>query len=240
MFFPYFYYFFYVLSNCYNSPEEVNRVLTDRISTKLFCPTQAAVDNLKNEGIVEGVHFTGDPMYDAFLQYSRQLPVLSELEDIKGDFVEMPSRYYYLTCHREENSNETALHEVLKAMTLLDAPVIYPVHPRNLKRVDGLKSDNVILVKPVGYLASLALLHGCEKVITDSGGLQREAFWAKKQCVTLMDKPLWLETHVGNRNQLVSCKSEDILGKLSNVMVVDENYLPFGDGEAAVLIINFM
>jgi len=221
-----------------HNPEEVNRVLTDRISSKLFCPSEFSVQNLKCEGITEGVCLTGDPMYDAFLQYSKQVQPLTKLMTLTGCYINMPAKYYYLTCHREENSNKTALSEVFKAMSQLDAPVIYPVHPRNTALVKHIENSNMILINPIGYIESLAILNGCEKVITDSGGLQREAFWAKKQCITLLEHKLWAETHIGNRNQLSACKSEEILKKLSNTMTIDENYQPYGNGNAAKLIIN--
>lgn len=219
------------------NPEEVNRLLTDRISSKLFCPSESSVHNLRLEGITEGVYLTGDPMYDAFLQYSKQAPALAELTTIDGGAVKVPQRYYYLTCHREENANAAALIEIFNAMAQLDAPVIYSVHPRNAERAKSLLCTNVILVQPVGYLDSLALLNNCEKVITDSGGLQREAFWAKKQCVTLLENELWPETHVDNRNQLSGCVSGEILEKLSSPTAVDDNYKPFGDGSATEKIL---
>jgi len=225
-----------VRSGTLNSPEEVNRILTDRISTKLFAPTEVAVANLHDEGITNGVYLTGDPMYDAFLYFSSQVQDHIKVIDIKGNTINLPSNYYYLTCHREENSKSDALNEILSAADALDSPVIYPVHPRNYHIVKDIVCHNVIFIKPVGYLTSLRLLMGCEKVITDSGGLQREAFWAKKQCVTLLEKELWSETHIGNRNQLARNNSKDILDKLFAVMVVDDNYKPFGSGNASSLI----
>lgn len=212
----------------FSMPEEVNRVLTDRISEKLFCPTKSAVGCLAAEGIRRNVYLTGDVMYDAYLKASagtgRRAP-------------EEPGRYYLLTVHREENSNPESLTEVFQAMAQLDAKVIYPVHPRNAKLAQSLAHPNIELIEPVGYFEMVGLLNHCEKVITDSGGLQREAFFAGKPCVTLLDHAVWPETHVGNRNQLAKCECGDILEKLSAKVAADSGEQPFGDGHAAEKIV---
>lgn len=209
-------------------PEEVNRVLTDRISEKLFCPTESAVENLKAEGICRNVYLTGDIMYDAYLQMSSKAGQREK---------RYCGRYYLLTVHREENSNPAALAEVFRAMAQLDARVIYPVHPRNAKLARSLAHPNIELIEPVGYLEMIGLLNRCEKVITDSGGLQREAFFAGKPCVTLLDHAVWPETHIGNRNQLAKCECGDILRKLSAQVIMEGRGQPFGDGRAAEKII---
>lgn len=214
-------------------PEEVNRVLTDRISAKLFCSVESAVENLRAEGILSNVHYTGDVMYDAYLWANAEN---AKRKKSAGG----TKKYYLLTVHREENSDAAALTEIFKAMAALDAEVIYPVHPRNAKLANALEHRNVKLIDPVGYLASIDLLSNCAKVITDSGGLQREAFFAGKQCVTLLEHALWPETHVGNRNQLARCACEDILEKLSAPMAIDAAYQPFGDGKAAEKIVGLL
>ena len=126
-------------------------------------------------------------------------------------------------------------------MNSLDAPVIYPVHPRNRARAERIYSTgtlpNIILTQPVGYLTSIALVKGAKKVVTDSGGLQREAFFAGKQCVTVFDYVTWPETMVGNRNQLAKPDKTDILEKLKAQQTIDEHYLPFGDGHAGTRIV---
>ena len=203
-------------------PEEVHRVLTDRISGKLFCPTESAVNNLRAEGVCQNVYLTGDVMYDAYLWASKR--AVGPPQD---------GRYYLLTVHREENSNPAALAEVFQAMAQLDAPVIYPVHPRNAGLAQSLPHPNVELTEPMGYFEMIALLNNCVKVVTDSGGLQREAFFAGKPCVTLLERPVWPETHVGNRNLLAKCVCGDILHKLSLPVLPGGDELPFGDGRAA-------
>ena len=143
-----------------------------------------------------------------------------------------------MTCHRQENTHsDEPLSQILSAMNSLDAPVIYPVHPRNRERAARLCVSkhyrNIILTQPVGYLDSIHLLKNAEKVVTDSGGLQCEAFYAGVQCVFVFDHVAWPETMVGNRNQLAKANKNDILDKLSRKQIVDPDYQPFGDGHAA-------
>jgi UDP-N-acetylglucosamine 2-epimerase (non-hydrolysing)/UDP-GlcNAc3NAcA epimerase len=147
-----------------------------------------------------------------------------------------------LTCHREENTNDDKdLLEILKAMEQLDAPTVYPVHPRNKSRATRLCSDyglkKIILAEPVGYLESVCLVNHAKKIVTDSGGLQREAFFAKKKCVTILDFICWPETMVDGRNELSAPIAEEILEKISHEQSVNPNYQPFGDGHAAEKIV---
>lgn len=217
------------------NPEEVNRICTDHISSLLMYCTASAVPHLEKEGLLERSVFVGDLMYDAFLYYSK----MAGKERLMA--ISAPEQFYYLTCHREENCSVDRLTAILDAANSLDALTIYPVHPRNQVKAAELCErngfQNIILIPPVGYLTSLALTLHCKKVITDSGGLQREAFFAEKQCVFLFDYVAWPETMVGNRNQLAKCDKEDILAKLSMPMRIDKDYQPFGDGDAASRII---
>lgn len=220
------------------NPEEINRRCTDHISSLLLAPTESALENLARENLQDRSAFVGDPMYDAFLFYSEKAEMPASLIGLDDKKMNTPSKYYYLTCHREENSSKEAINEIFKAAEGLAAPVVYPVHPRNTAVAGTLVPKNVLLIKPVGYLESIALVKNCEKVITDSGGLQREAFWAKKQCVTLFDHIIWHETHIGNRNQLSACKCEEILKKLASAQSVNDDYKPFGDGDSAGKILS--
>lgn len=217
------------------NPEEINRICTDHVSSLLMYCTESAVPHLKEEGLFDRSVLVGDPMYDSFVYYSQRVGK-RQLKEINA-----PQRYYYMTCHREENCSVKSLTAVLDAADSLDAPTVYPVHPRNKAIVKELCQQNgfknLILIPPVGYLTSLALTLNCEKVLTDSGGLQREAFFAEKQCVFLFDYVGWPETMIGNRNQLAKCDKEDILTKLSAPMTIDKSYKPFGDGDAASKII---
>ena len=182
----------------------------------------------------------GDPMFDAFLYYSAKAEgtVFADVFTLEGNPVAVPKSYYYMTCHRQENTDDpNKLREILTAMNSLDAPTIYPVHPRNHKTVrqlieqDGFR--NVMFVQPVGYLSSIAFAKNARKIVTDSGGVQREAFFAGKKCVTVLDFEVWPETMRDRRNVLAKPDHMDIMNKLQQEQVIDPNYQPFGDGHAA-------
>lgn len=228
------------------NPEEINRICTDHVSALLLACTQSGLDELAKEGLAERAYLAGDPMYDAFVEYSSKTD-RNELELISLDqkVQEVPYEYYYLTCHREENTqNDEDLTEILKAMNSLDAPTVYPVHPRNKERIKRLRKhhlfENVILTEPVGYLESTCLVKNAKKIVTDSGGLQREAFFAKKKCVTVLNFAAWPETMVGGRNVLSRPLQDEIMEKLSEPQKIDEKYHPFGDGHSAKKIVEFM
>ena len=210
-----------------------------------MCCTESAVEFLKREGKTDNVFFVGDPMYDAFKFYEKKVGNTppEKLVSLNGDIVELPKTYYYMTCHREENAGrEEILFEILSAMDSLDSPCIFPVHPRNRKILDNLKRkykfENVVTCEPVGYLMSVFLTQHAIKIVTDSGGLQREAFFARKQCVTVFDHVAWPETMVDNRNQLAKPEKEDILSKLTKKMRICTDANPFGDGTAAEKIVD--
>lgn len=233
---------FHVMTN----PEEINRICTDHVSTKLLACTQSSMEELAQEGLKDRAELVGDPMYDAFIQYSAKIAVEDiTLELLNGERCIVPGEYYYLTCHREENTvNESALNEIMKAMNMLDAPTVYPVHPRNKERALRIKNENsyknVILSQPVGYLESTSLVRNAKKIVTDSGGLQREAFFAGKKCVTVLDFVVWPETMSDNRNQLSKPVAEEIIEKLSTEQRMTEEYKPFGDGYSAKKIVRAM
>jgi UDP-N-acetylglucosamine 2-epimerase (non-hydrolysing)/UDP-GlcNAc3NAcA epimerase len=146
-----------------------------------------------------------------------------------------------MTCHREENTNDDAMRELLLAMEALDAPVIFPAHPRSVARAERIAEKfslkNTWIVKAVSYLTSIGLVKNAKKIITDSGGIQREAFFAGVQCVTIFDHVAWPETMVGNRNQLARMNRADILDKLRAGQTVEANYKPFGDGRSGEKIL---
>jgi len=168
-----------------------------------------------------------------------------ELENIRafdGRLVAVPERFYYLTSHRQENTDrDEKLDQIFQAAEELDAPVVYHVHPRNheraarLCRANGYR--NIILTAPVGYKTSISLVNRAEKIVTDSGGLQREAFFAQKPCVTICDYVSWPETMVNRCNQLAKPEKADILEKLGVPVRFDPAYQPFGDGHAAEKIV---
>lgn len=224
----------------FDNPEEVNRVLVDRVSKLLMCCTQMDVHNLAKEGIHEGVYNTGDLMYDAVLFYGQNLntPKPGDIINFDGNNITLPPNYYLLTCHREENTGtDKPLLEIFKAMNQLDAPCIYPVHPRNKRRAEQLKIQhnfkNIILTQPVGYLTSLYLVKNAKKIVTDSGGLQREAWFFNRQCITLLEKQAWPFLLEGNINQMSPPLEKEIISKLEIVPDFSKKNNQFGDGHAA-------
>jgi UDP-N-acetylglucosamine 2-epimerase len=224
-----------------DNPEEVNRTLTDHCSTLLFCATEDARQKMVREGLGEKAYRVGNIMYDSFLHFAGQPWLQGGILSFDGNPVELPERYYYMTCHRQENTySDEPLTEILSAMNSLDAPTVYPVHPRNHERALRVCREHafksILLTQPVGYSYSLHLTQNAIKIITDSGGLQCEAFYAGVQCVFVFDHVAWPETMVGNRNQLAKADRKDILSKLSVKQEIDPNYKPFGDGHAAEAI----
>ncbi len=226
------------------NPEEVNRVCTDHVSSILLACTDSCKRELDREGLGTRAFVIGDPMYDAFLMYSDKVQTKDILLDtLDGGHCKPPEEYYFLTCHREENTDrEDALFEIFKAMNRFDAPTIYPVHPRNKERAIRIKRENelsnIILTEPVGYFESTALIRNAKVIVTDSGGVQREAFFARKKCLTLLDFAFWPETLEGDRNTLVKPSEDDILEKVKIPQKVNDDYMPFGDGHSSQKIVN--
>lgn len=221
-----------------DSPEEVNRIITDHVATINFCATEDALNKLKAEGLDNRSYCVGNIMYDSFLHFANLPWKNVNIIDFAGNKVSVPEKFYYMTCHRQENTySDEPLREILLAMNSLDAPTIYPVHPRNRERAEKVCAKehfkNIILTQPVGYSDSVHLTQRAKKIVTDSGGLQCEAFYAGVQCVFVLDFIVWPETMVGNRNQLAKADHKDIINKLSAKQVIDPSYQPFGDGHAA-------
>jgi UDP-N-acetylglucosamine 2-epimerase len=210
-------------------PEEINRVLTDHVSDILFCPTQTAVENLKNEGITKGVYLVGDVMFDALLHFSK-------ISDMKSNILERlnikPKEYYLATIHRAENTdNYERLKNILTAFSKMDEMVVFPIHPRTKKMInyygldDLLENDNVKVIDPVGYLDMLKLEQNAKAILTDSGGVQKEAFWLKVPCITLRDETEWIETVNLGWNRLVGSNVEKILKAVRDLKFgVDVNF----------------
>ena len=225
------------------NPEEINRICTDHVSSLLLASTESGYREMALEGLQEKGVLVGDPMYDAFLEYSGKLALGEiELQLLAGGTASVPSEFYYLTCHREENTgDDNDLLEIFRATEMLDTPTVYPVHPRNKERALRLFSNGkftkLVLAEPVGYLESACLVKNARKIVTDSGGLQREAFFAGKKCVTILNFVCWPETMVSGRNELSYPIAEEIVAKLGNPQIVDDSYQPFGDGHAAEKIV---
>lgn len=221
---------------CYNRslPEEVNRVLTDHLSGLLFCPTRTAVDNLEREGIMTGVHLVGDVMKDMlerFLSAARDREVLPEMELGDGGF-------HLMTLHRPQNTDdERNLRSILDAVSDLDMDVVFPAHPRTTTAIErfGLEErveDNVRITDPLSYTDFLALLVKCSKVLTDSGGIQKEAYLLEKPCVTLREETEWPETVEDGWNILVGADRDKIISAVTSEATPGARGESFGDGKA--------
>ena len=230
-----------------HNPEEVNRILTDHMAAMLFACVPSAMEELQKENLRDRAWLVGDPMYDAFRFYrdSGKAETPIQLTGIQGEDVAVPERYCYLTCHREENTrDERNLSQVLQAMEQLEIATLYPVHPRNRETVIRLRGQlhlkNVKLLSPLGYLQSIAMVSHAEHVVTDSGGVQREAYFAQVPCVTVFDYAAWPETMHGNCNQLAKPDAMDIIKKLQEKSVFKQKKNPFGDGHACEKIVSIM
>jgi len=217
-------------------PEEVNRVLTDHVSDLLFAPTSTAVENLKREGIAEGVHLTGDVMVDA-LNYNIRVAEASDILDKLGI---KPKEYLLATIHRPENTDSLVnLRSIIEAFVESQELIVFPAHPRTinaLKRYDLYEkaSKNLMLVKPLGYLDMLKLEKNARKILTDSGGVQKEAYLLKVPCITLRETTEWVETVDDGWNVLVGADKERILHALREFEPSGKVHTEkFGDGKAS-------
>jgi len=186
-------------------PEEINRVLTDQISTLLFCPTRTAVENLKKEGITRGVFLTGDVMVDAL---ESNIIIAEEKSKILLTCGVESKNYYLMTIHRPQNTDhKDRLETFLNAIGEIKIPVVFPLHPRTKKMLIhfGLWKqlpENLKVIDPIGYLDMLMLLKNARRIITDSGGIQKEAYILEVPCITLRDTTEWKETLDGGWNVL--------------------------------------
>ena len=216
-------------------PEEVNRVVADHLSSLLFCPTTTAVENLAREGITRGVHLVGDVMYDVALQSAqaaRSRDIVSRLGLTRGEYV-------LVTLHRPSNVDvKETLAGIVEALVHTARTVVFPVHPRTRKNLEafGLWStlkSKVLAIEPVDYLDFCALLMAASKVVTDSGGVQKEAYFFGIPCVTLRDETEWIETVEDGWNALVGTETEDIVDAIEKFNPAGTKSKSFGDGHAA-------
>ncbi|WP_408955103.1 non-hydrolyzing UDP-N-acetylglucosamine 2-epimerase [Natroniella sp. ANB-PHB2] len=222
-------------------PEEQNRILTDHISKLLFCPTETAVKNLKKEGITQGVENVGDVMYDAVL-YNVELS--KQKSDILEELGVEAKGYILATVHRAENTNsKERLKNIVQAFNDSNEHIVLPLHPRTknyLEKYDLQFNDNVQIIEPVGYLDMLMLESNSKKILTDSGGVQKEAYFLKVPCITMRDETEWIETVDYGWNFLVSANYELILDKIKNFNGGNEIIKCFGNGDASQKIVNAM
>jgi UDP-GlcNAc3NAcA epimerase len=226
-------------------PEEINRVLVDRISTWLFCPTETARANLRREGVAEeSIDLSGDVMYDAALFYrniAQNRPGEFDLPDAGG------KGFCLATVHRAENTDDPQrLRGIMQALEQIarDRPVIMPVHPRTRRCMaeSGLNPVRIHAIDPVGYLEMLKLLEGCSVVLTDSGGLQKEAFFLKRRCITLREETEWVELVDGGYNVVAGADPHRILSALGDIERLRLDWSPqlYGDGRSGERIVHVL
>lgn len=215
-------------------PEEVNRLLTDHISGLLFCPTQTAVRNLAAEGVTQGVHHVGDVMYDATLQ---NIEIASQRSNVLDGLDLEPQQYLLATVHRPRNTDKLdRLLSILEALDRVHESVVFPAHPRTLQAIEragySLKA-RVRLTEPVSYLDMLVLVKNARKILTDSGGVQKEAYFFGIPCITLREETEWVETLLGGWNVLAGADTERIVALVREHMPEGERQNAFGDGKAS-------
>ena len=216
-------------------PEETNRVLTDHCSDLLFCPTETAVENLKKEGVNNGVHLTGDVMIDALRE---NIGIAEKKSMILDDLSLKPKEYYLATIHRAESTDEfITLKSIVEAFCEIKK-LVFPCHPRTeklLKRFglwDKL-TKKIKVIKPVGYLDMLLLEKNAKKILTDSGGVQKEAYILKVPCITLRENTEWVETVEDGWNVLVGANKEKTVKMVNDFEPKGEQRDVFGCGDAS-------
>lgn len=225
-------------------PEEINRVLTDRISALKFCPSERAVENLNSEGIKKGVYFTGDVMLDVFLKFMTSVDDKSVLRkyDLK------PKNYVLATVHRDFNTDvKERLESILKALSRVaeKIPVILPIHPRTKKKISELGFENLVknvnIIDPVGYDESVALTVNSFTVVTDSGGLQKESYFAGVPGVVMMEDTGWIELVESKWNVLAGADCQKIYeGVFSHPIPDSSKSNLYGEGKTSEKIVQII
>ena len=225
-------------------PEEINRILTDHCSDLLFCPTRTAGENLKREGISEGVYLTGDVMVDS-LFYNKEIAedksmILNDL-NLKG------KEYLVATVHRASNTDDReSIKNIVDAFSEVKETIVFPVHPRAEKFLkeyglyNKLNQTTIKLIKPLGYLDFLKLMNHAKKIITDSGGIQKEAYLLKLPCITLRENTEWVETVEDRWNVLVGTNKEKIAKMVKEFGPNNEQMDVFGNGDASERIVKIL
>lgn len=226
-------------------PEEINRVLTDQISDILFCPSETAITNLRQEGVTDGVQVVGDVMYDAFLQYQK---MAKNKSTILSDLDIQPAEYCLATLHRQENTDDpdrlSSVFSAFQKMGSRKLPLIVPLHPRTKKcltkyNIEIGSNFSLQTISPVNYLDMIALESSALVILTDSGGMQKEAYFAGVPCITLRDETEWVETVEAGANIIAGTDSDSILSAFSKIQNSHSTFKDglYGDGHAAEKIV---
>ncbi|MFD2922435.1 non-hydrolyzing UDP-N-acetylglucosamine 2-epimerase [Halobacillus naozhouensis] len=225
-------------------PEEINRMITDHLSEYLFCPSNIAIENLRREGIEKGVYQVGDIMYESVLQFK---PYALQQSSILKDLSLSENNYYLATIHRAENTDDPArLTSIFEALQQLEMEVVLPLHPRTKSKIGQFKLTSIIssssikLVEPLNYLDMLAIASKARAILTDSGGLQKEAYMLQVPCITLRDETEWEETVKHGWNHLVGSSTKKIVEIVDTLPIPKEHPLLFGDGKTSEKIIEIL
>jgi len=225
-------------------PEEINRLLSDRISDLLFAPTETAVINLKNEGIGKGVFQVGDVMYDSIIQNTK---VASRKSDILMKLGLEQGNYNVLTIHRPENTdNYEKMGDIFQTLISSGKKFIFPVHPRTRKclieygLLNTISESNIECISPLGYYDFIVLMKNSLKILTDSGGVQKQAYFLKIPCITLRGETEWVETVEDGWNIIVGSKPNKLLEAIDNFIPSNIQTNPFGNGKASQKIVNIL
>lgn len=219
-------------------PEEINRVVVDHVSNMLFAPTNKAVINLYNEGVTECVYNTGDVMYDSLF---KRIDTIKNNRDILKEYHLQAQDYFLITLHRSENTESLQnLKNILLAIKESNRQFVFPIHPRTKKFIEKYSllpmlsgMDNVQVIKPLGYLNFLRILHGAKKVLTDSGGIQKQSFMLGIPCITLRENTEWVETVEMGWNVLVGTDKEKIKKMINIFSPHGERSRVYGGGKAS-------
>jgi UDP-N-acetylglucosamine 2-epimerase len=223
-------------------PEEINRVVADHVSNLLLCPSQTAVDNLAAEGVVDNVHLVGDVMLDV-LNWAKQRAETGTPEILTR--LGLASKSYLLaTVHRSENTDDPAqLAHIVEAFNAIREPLIFPIHPRARKVLDSANirlAPHVQLIDPVGYVDMVALAGSARMILTDSGGLQKEAYWLRVPCVTLRNETEWVETVDAGWNTLAGSDARSIIDAVQRFNPAGPRPALYGQGAAAAACVDLL
>jgi UDP-N-acetylglucosamine 2-epimerase len=224
-------------------PEEINRVLADHISNLLLCPSKTAVENLRAEGIHQGVHLVGDVMYEALMNAAERA---NERSTILRRLDLKDKEFLLATVHRAENTDDPVhLGNILSAFHELEEMIVFPVHPRTRSAMEHLNLNpsprsNIRLVEPVGYLDMVQLEQSARMILTDSGGIQKEAYWLKVPCVTLRAESEWVETVEAGWNVLVGSNPQRIRETVIAFDPPAAHPPLYGDGRTAEICVRLL
>jgi len=223
-------------------PEEINRSVVDHLSALLLCPSETAVRNLAAEGIARNVHLVGDVMLDV-LQWAKQR-LAAKAPKILEQLGLARQSYLLATVHRSENTDDLSrVSQILNALNSLDEPVVLPIHPRARKAINDAHcrtEHHVRLIDPVGYLEMIALADAARLILTDSGGLQKEAYWLGVPCLTMRNETEWVETVGAGWNMLVGSDSEKIIAAAHSFAPSGSRLPLYGDGCAAAKCVDLL